>query len=102
MRQQVMHKSFVMTVIARILPVLAFFLILLPPAYGSETRWFDSVSATVGKDDNSNIRISTGSVCRTGGTVRGSMAAPGLSGVTGMYHWPAGIQTTTPTARIMT
>jgi hypothetical protein len=49
-----MHKSFVMTVITRILPVLAFFLILLPPAHGSETRWIDSVSATVGKDDNSN------------------------------------------------
>jgi hypothetical protein len=43
-----------MTVITRILPVLVYFLVLLPPAYGSETRWIDSVSATVGKDNNSN------------------------------------------------
>lgn len=43
-----------MRVLCRVLPVMFAVLGLLAPAQARENRWIDSVSATVGKDDNSN------------------------------------------------
>lgn len=43
-----------MTVFTRILPVIFAGLCILAPAQATGSRWIDSVSATVGKDDNSN------------------------------------------------
>jgi lipid A 3-O-deacylase len=44
----------VMTVFTRILPVIFAGFCILAPARATEARWIDSVSATVGKDDNSS------------------------------------------------
>jgi hypothetical protein len=43
-----------MRIFARILPAIIAFFCMLPPVHSSEARWIDSISATVGKDDNSN------------------------------------------------
>jgi lipid A 3-O-deacylase len=43
-----------MTAFTRVLPVIIAIIFNLPSAHGAETNWIDSVSVTVGKDDNSN------------------------------------------------